>query len=330
MQHLVRTALLIIFTLLCCSGTHSQNAFLPHFYNFDANDGLSHSVINHVFQDSEGFIWIATHAGLDRYCGYTFKHWTLEQLFLDGFSLESIGQDDSGWIWLKGYDGYDNWKLVFFNPKSEEIERPEQRFPGGIPLIFQKSQPGRWATNFKTDLTATNHYGKMFFGAVSKPIRLVTYHSSEGFKIYDIKELDQLIVKFVDQAGTIWGAEHGDLINLDSTGHILARYPNAEYNSISWIQHVHDKFYYYAYNFPPKKEESGQLFKLGRDGLREKVFNSGYKGVEDGFIYNPHLDVFLFQEHSGTDKYIHIISPSDDCTIQKIKDETWSSSLPYI
>ena len=43
-----------------------------HFGNYDKSDGLLHNQINDIFQDSQGFIWIATYQGLSRFDGITF------------------------------------------------------------------------------------------------------------------------------------------------------------------------------------------------------------------------------------------------------------------
>lgn len=43
-----------------------------HFYNFDIESGLSNNYINSIEQDSQGFIWVATADGLNRYDGTQF------------------------------------------------------------------------------------------------------------------------------------------------------------------------------------------------------------------------------------------------------------------
>ncbi len=43
------------------------------FRTLSPSDGLPHSVVNHVMQDSKGFMWFSTHGGLSRYDGYEFQ-----------------------------------------------------------------------------------------------------------------------------------------------------------------------------------------------------------------------------------------------------------------
>lgn len=40
---------------------------------FTTDDMLCNSYVNEIFQDRDGFIWIATRNGLMRYDGYQFK-----------------------------------------------------------------------------------------------------------------------------------------------------------------------------------------------------------------------------------------------------------------
>ena len=57
-----------------CFDAFSQAAL--KFRHYSINDGLSGSYINCVYQDSLGFIWIATDNGIDRYDGYTFVNYS--------------------------------------------------------------------------------------------------------------------------------------------------------------------------------------------------------------------------------------------------------------
>src|SRR5690606_9193890 len=75
--------LIITFLLLCVSAicnaqkSDSRSIFSPQnhltFYLLDVEDGLSNNYINHIEQDSLGFIWIATTDGLNRYDGHKFE-----------------------------------------------------------------------------------------------------------------------------------------------------------------------------------------------------------------------------------------------------------------
>ena len=46
------------------------------FEHVTVEDGLSQGTVLDVLQDSQGFIWIATEAGLNRYDGYEMRRYT--------------------------------------------------------------------------------------------------------------------------------------------------------------------------------------------------------------------------------------------------------------
>ena len=59
---------LLIIIIIVGLNSYSQKPDLD-FKHITINDGLSQSAINCLMQDSEGFIWIGTQGGLNRYNG---------------------------------------------------------------------------------------------------------------------------------------------------------------------------------------------------------------------------------------------------------------------
>lgn len=83
--------------------------------------GLSQGLINDMLQDREGFLWIATKGGLDRYDGYTFKTFTTDPQDTSSISsntLSNLFEDSKGRIWIGTYDAgvnvYDKKSGRFF------------------------------------------------------------------------------------------------------------------------------------------------------------------------------------------------------------------------
>ena len=71
-----KTILLITFLFYPFFFTNSQNIIINNntrFKNLSVENGLSHIALTQIYQDSEGFIWICTYDGLNRYNGKTFK-----------------------------------------------------------------------------------------------------------------------------------------------------------------------------------------------------------------------------------------------------------------
>ncbi|MBL7112669.1 MAG: hypothetical protein ISS19_12100 [Bacteroidales bacterium] len=67
----IRTCILLFFFFMLHSAAHSHENFL--FKRIFINDGLSNNSINSILQTRDGFLWIATKDGLNRYDGQRFK-----------------------------------------------------------------------------------------------------------------------------------------------------------------------------------------------------------------------------------------------------------------
>ena len=63
-----RKKLITVIALLTCLNLYAQVGKL-----FDADKQLSSSFTSQVYQDRDGFIWVATRNGLNKYDGYQFQ-----------------------------------------------------------------------------------------------------------------------------------------------------------------------------------------------------------------------------------------------------------------
>ena len=95
----------IVAWLLAFAGAGSAAAAQRdyYFHTLDNRQGLAQSSITAMLQDREGFVWVATQAGLQRYDGYRFR--ALEEMLLDPASaprsfVTSMAEDERGRIWL--------------------------------------------------------------------------------------------------------------------------------------------------------------------------------------------------------------------------------------
>jgi signal transduction histidine kinase/ligand-binding sensor domain-containing protein/DNA-binding response OmpR family regulator len=94
--------LLVLFSACLSWGGHAQKSN-PSFSTFSTANGLSQNDVRSIFQDQDGFIWVGTYGGLNRFDGYEFKIYTHEIGKATSLSSNLIGdidQDESGNIWV--------------------------------------------------------------------------------------------------------------------------------------------------------------------------------------------------------------------------------------
>ena len=101
--------LLTLFSLFLSLGTHAQTGKL-----FDADKQLSSSFTTQVYLDRDGFLWVATRNGLNRYDGYQFlilKKESRKDLGMASNYVNCMMQDHNGLFYvgmygaLQTYDG---------------------------------------------------------------------------------------------------------------------------------------------------------------------------------------------------------------------------------
>lgn len=217
---------LLLFLLCRLPSLLQAQDYLPYVRHFGVEDGLSHRAVLAVFEDREGFIWAGTRNGLNRFDGHTFKWWTDEHEQGLFHNITSIGQDDTGWLWLFNSD---RREFVFLNPHTEEILTQAERFPD-FPLAGQN-----WFAN--DHALSTDKEGRLSF-STGKPAQLITYLSREGFRRVPLPEVPAFQLLFVDSQGRIWGNEGSTLYALDAQGRVTEKYPFIGCHDIYYVQEL--------------------------------------------------------------------------------------------
>ena len=142
--------LILIFFLFCQIGFGQDMLFNTR--HLTVENGLLGRRVNSIVQDDEGFIWIGTNEGLNRYDGYEFQHFTQENFGLSSNRIEVLRKDDQGNIWIDYLqDEYKKLPIQVLNIKKRTVVSME----GYLGKFFQtefedlaimKSKP--WETPF--------------------------------------------------------------------------------------------------------------------------------------------------------------------------------------
>lgn len=102
LPRIVTGYLLCLFVFVIPEGSHAQsNQF--RFRHLTVDEGLSHTDANDIIQDNQGFIWIATYFGLNRYDGYSIKkYYNNNEPLNNAFKnrVHCLFADNNGHIWL--------------------------------------------------------------------------------------------------------------------------------------------------------------------------------------------------------------------------------------
>lgn len=109
----------------------SAQKYNINFEHLTSDDGLSENVVDAVFQDARGFLWIGTDEGLDEYDGYEFtvyKNNPLDPNSISDNFIHYIYEDKTGMLWITtskgGLNKLDRRKNIFiryfYDSKNQE------------------------------------------------------------------------------------------------------------------------------------------------------------------------------------------------------------------
>ncbi len=112
-----RIKLIILFFIIQIDLAFTQEL---NFEQISTEQGLSNSLVTTIIQDKQGFIWVGTEAGLNRYDGYRFKTFNTDPddiYSIQGRTIGILFEDHEGLLWMTFSTG----GLSYFNPKTEKF-----------------------------------------------------------------------------------------------------------------------------------------------------------------------------------------------------------------
>jgi ligand-binding sensor domain-containing protein len=113
-----KKTVLIGFFILSCFLARTQQYF---FSGYSISDGLSQSVVNCIFQDSKGYMWIGTQNGLNKFNGYNFEVFTYNPNDTNSIAnnwINGIAEDKEANLWIATKGG-----LIKYTRKEKRFNR---------------------------------------------------------------------------------------------------------------------------------------------------------------------------------------------------------------
>ena len=229
-----------------------------NFNSLSIKDGLTSDLITCIYQDSQGYIWIGTQDGLNKYNGNIVTQYKYEKnnkKSLTSTCITSINEDDNGNIWVGTDSGLNiinrnNYEVtrMELNKKSDEILSDYM-----ITSIYRDSNGDMWVGTSN----GLNRYDE-------KNNKFIKYYSSETNQSITnnyITDIDE------NEEGELW------VSTMDGISVI-----NLATNKISDGRGKHNNF---EYIYGTDKDNTGNMWVLGKD----KIFKVNPKNHEIG-IYN--------------------------------------------
>ncbi len=168
-----------LLQVLCCSCLLALCTTLQgQQYNIEVTtytweDGLPHRQINATAKDDDGFLWIASRAGVSRFDGYEFKSWNKLSNGLVSNEIGRVAVDSRGYVWAIAMPSY-QFHLIGLNLID--------RISGEV-LNFEDVYDYEWP--FPIDQLSGFHYDpatETFYFGVKETCGILSFHPDRGFR----------------------------------------------------------------------------------------------------------------------------------------------------
>lgn len=316
----------------------------PAFESINTESGLPHNTIQNIFQDSEGYIWIATKDGLCRYDGFDYVTYreSLERESVSNSKIRSIAEDDNRNVWVGTEHGLNRLNLttghihsffsdteplfksdfindLYFDKATHELwiatdkgisiyNTDRQAF---IPVSDKELSENRVNTicgsfSYSNDIFIGTSKGLCLCNRYTKDVRNICLASGEDIGIQDI---------LPDSAGNIWLGTNRSLLAVVQAGtdtirllpygrHVTDVCSLIEDDGVVWIVTRRNGIWFYDIE---SKDTTGPIYP---NNDTHTLLSCGYKD-KDGNIWigSYYKGVFFHSEYLNRFRLIEIISP---------------------
>ncbi|WP_228239048.1 hybrid sensor histidine kinase/response regulator transcription factor [Allomuricauda sp. M10] len=237
----------IILVLIFCFELDAQHLKFNHYND---KNGLSHNSVRHIIQDQQGFLWLGTFSGLNRFDGYQFKPDLLSSsVDSDIYKADVTGLEldtSTNNLWIATNKG-----LYLFNTATHEL----------VDFLHNKDRKDNFPyeeirsvhiDRHKRVWVGTKYDGLYLYGATEKVFTKV-----------DLPNYNYIKEIFEDNEGNIWIGSYNGVsiakITLNAQG-TISQYTNY----ILSVPHSDEKHPYIHFIYQDHKQD---IFAGTREGL---------------------------------------------------------------
>jgi signal transduction histidine kinase/ligand-binding sensor domain-containing protein/CheY-like chemotaxis protein len=221
MKQTILSTILVTLSLLSLQGQQSE----VRFRHIGTGDGLSHSLVTSIVEDSLGFLWMGTQDGLNRYDGFGFRTYykgKTNRSPSDSW-ITDLYMDRCNQLWII----YNDVGLDRFDPLTETFQSyvSDLTSPGSISSISMSSGPPTVLGQFFEDSD-----GQLWIG------------TENGLNLYDRQEdsftlfqhdpgdpqslsSNGIVNMFEDQDGNLWVGTVNGLNRMNRSTGVVKRFP---------------------------------------------------------------------------------------------------------
>jgi diguanylate cyclase (GGDEF)-like protein len=217
-----------LISSVSAESNYSAKFQLPAIKKYNIGDGLSQATVYDIAQDNNGYIWLATQSGIDKFDGYTFTHFGQSTGSSKGLSSSLVHtleiQPNTGDLWIGTINGLDILRSSDQAFASIELRNHQGQLDKDVRTILVDQQNNVFVGTVKALYLQKS--GQEGFRPISMPNHSITIHdiisqnnkrllvaTSNGILSYD-KEIglwrDELLPRIettaieVDSEGYLW------------------------------------------------------------------------------------------------------------------------------
>lgn len=210
------TVMINMFTI--CSNAFEQISF----ENITIDDGLSQSTVEVMLQDSDGYIWIGTNDGLNRYNGSEFKVFKSddedENSIVSNYII-ALAEDKNGYLWVGTDDGLSIINLDDYSIKNYRCYNNNEDTPFYNIKSILITEDGSVLIGTYNGVYLYNEEKDSFSKILGDNNELTNNNIS------DMKE---------DKDNNIWIGTESGLNKIDTKSKKIYHYTNDENSNVKW------------------------------------------------------------------------------------------------